>query len=63
MCSSLMFTKFLLQVSETNGADIICQVKNSAKLTGFNFNLHISRVQVNLPTLAEVDKEVLFLIL
>ncbi|CAO2822310.1 unnamed protein product [Amaranthus hypochondriacus] len=52
-------TSVWLEVSETNGTDIICQVKNSAKLTGFNFNLHISRVQVNLPTLTDVDKEII----
>lgn len=48
-----------LEVSETKGADIICQVKNSATLTGFNFNLHISRVQADLPTLTDIDKQII----
>lgn len=48
-----------LEVSETNGADIICVVKNSATLTGFNFNLHISRAQVDAPTLTDKDKQII----
>ncbi|KAL2895887.1 Pyruvate kinase 1 cytosolic [Bienertia sinuspersici] len=52
-------TSVWLEVSETNGEDIICQVKNSATLTGYYFNLHISRVQVNLPTLTDYDKQII----
>ncbi|KAH9620886.1 hypothetical protein KSS87_011243 [Heliosperma pusillum] len=52
-------TSVWLEVSETNGADIICQVKNNAKLTGFMFNLHVSRVQVDLPTLTDTDKQII----
>lgn len=52
-------TSIWLEVSEIDGADIICQVKNSATLTGFSFNCHISRVQVNLPTLTDTDKQII----
>ncbi|XP_021744522.1 pyruvate kinase 1, cytosolic-like [Chenopodium quinoa] len=48
-----------LEVSETKGADIICQIKNSATLTGLNFNLHISGVQADSSTLTDIDKQII----
>lgn len=43
---------------QTSGQVVICLVKNSATLSGFIFTMHISQVQINLPTLSDADKEV-----
>ncbi|KAF5191416.1 Pyruvate kinase 1, cytosolic [Thalictrum thalictroides] len=52
-------TSVWLEVVETTGSDVICLVKNSAILAGFIFTMHISQVHINLPTLSEVDKQVI----
>ncbi|PIA48156.1 hypothetical protein AQUCO_01400620v1 [Aquilegia coerulea] len=52
-------TSVWLEVVETTGSDVICLVKNSATLAGFIFTMHISQVHINLPTLTEVDKQVI----
>ncbi|KAJ0973113.1 hypothetical protein J5N97_021072 [Dioscorea zingiberensis] len=52
-------TSVWLEVVETNGQDIICLVKNSATLAGFIFTMHVSQLQINLPTLSSSDKQVI----
>ncbi|ONK57654.1 uncharacterized protein A4U43_C09F2710 [Asparagus officinalis] len=52
-------TSVWLEVLEKNGGDVICLVKNSAVLAGFIFTMHVSQVQINLPTLTDTDKEVI----
>ena len=49
-----------MQVKEIQDKDVICHVKNSATLAGPLFTAHASQVHIDLPTLTEVDKEVLF---
>ncbi|KAK6942193.1 Pyruvate kinase, C-terminal [Dillenia turbinata] len=48
-----------VQVVETKGADVICQVKNSATLSGPVLTLHVSRVRISLPTLTDTDKQII----
>ncbi|XP_078440898.1 pyruvate kinase 2, cytosolic-like isoform X2 [Wolffia australiana] len=50
-------TSVWLEVSETEGQDVLCLVKNSAKLSGFIFTLHVAQVHINLPTLTNMDKK------
>ncbi|KAL8142983.1 hypothetical protein V2J09_016015 [Rumex salicifolius] len=48
-----------LEVLETDGSDIVCQVKNNATLSGSVFNVHVSQARVNLPTLTDIDKKII----
>ncbi|KAF3775380.1 Pyruvate kinase 2 [Nymphaea thermarum] len=50
-------TSVWLEVLETNGADVVCLVKNSAALAGFIFTMQVSQVHINLPTLSDFDKQ------
>ncbi|XAR68431.1 Pyruvate kinase [Bertholletia excelsa] len=50
-------TSVWLEVLETSGPDIICLVKNTATLPGFIFNVHVSQVHIDLPTLTDFDKQ------
>ncbi|CAL0299362.1 unnamed protein product [Lupinus luteus] len=52
-------TSVWLEVSEVNGKDVVCIIKNSATLSGKLFTLHASQVHIDLPTLTEKDKEVI----
>ncbi|RVW36006.1 Pyruvate kinase 2, cytosolic [Vitis vinifera] len=52
-------TSVWLEVLETRGPDVICLVKNSATLAGSIFPMHMSQVRVKLPTLTEMDKQVI----
>ncbi|KAJ8449791.1 hypothetical protein Cgig2_001447 [Carnegiea gigantea] len=52
-------TSVWLEVMETKGSDIICRVKNSATLAGFIFNMHFSKVRINLPTVTDTDKQII----
>lgn len=52
-------TSVWLEVLETRGPDVICLVKNSATLAGSIFPIHMSQVRVKLPTLTEMDKQVI----
>ncbi|XP_031499359.1 pyruvate kinase 2, cytosolic-like isoform X1 [Nymphaea colorata] len=52
-------TSVWLEVLETNGADVVCLVKNSAALAGFIFTMQVSQVHINLPTLSDFDKQVI----
>ncbi|MQL83674.1 hypothetical protein Taro_016158 [Colocasia esculenta] len=52
-------TSVWLEVSETDGQDVICVVKNSATLAGFLFTIHVAQVHINLPTLSDMDKKVI----
>ncbi|CAN8288770.1 unnamed protein product [Cochlearia groenlandica] len=47
-----------LEVNEVKGDDVICVSRNDATLAGPLFTLHASQVQIDLPTLAEKDKEI-----
>ena len=49
----------LVQVLETSGPDIKCLVKNTATLVGFIFTMHVAQVHIDLPTLTDVDKQVM----
>lgn len=48
----------MVQVTETQGDDVVCAIKNTATLAGSLFTLHISQVHIDLPTLSEADKDV-----
>lgn len=47
-----------MQVSEVNGDDVVCLIKNSATLSGSLYTLHVSQIRIDLPTLTDKDKEV-----
>ncbi|KAG6690229.1 hypothetical protein I3842_10G004200 [Carya illinoinensis] len=52
-------TSVWLEVSEVNGEDVVCIIKNSATLSGSLFTLHASQICIELPTLSDQDKEVI----
>ncbi|CAM8931791.1 unnamed protein product [Rhodiola kirilowii] len=52
-------TSVWLEVSEVNGNDVVCLIKNSATLAGSLFTLHVSQVHIALPTLLDKDKEII----
>ncbi|KAL8159696.1 hypothetical protein V2J09_001233 [Rumex salicifolius] len=52
-------TSVWLEVSEINGDDVLCLVKNSATLSGSLFTLHVSQIRIDLPTLTDADKKVI----
>jgi len=47
-----------MQVSEVDGDDVACLVKNTATLSGPLFTVHISQIHIDLPSLTDKDKEV-----
>jgi pyruvate kinase len=47
-----------MQVTEVNGDDVVCLIKNSATLSGTLYTLHVSQIRIDLPTLTDKDKEV-----
>lgn len=47
-----------MQVTEVNGDDVVCLIKNSATLSGTLYTLHVSQIHIDLPTLTDKDKEV-----
>ncbi|THU46686.1 hypothetical protein C4D60_Mb09t07520 [Musa balbisiana] len=52
-------TSVWLEVLDTAGKDINCLVKNSARLAGSIFTMHVSQVAISLPTLTSSDKQVI----
>ncbi|XP_052875262.1 pyruvate kinase 1, cytosolic isoform X1 [Gossypium arboreum] len=52
-------TSVWLEVSEVQGNDVVCVIKNTATLTGALFTLHASQIRIELPTLSDKDKEVM----
>eukprot|EP00271_Cylindrocystis_brebissonii_P007788 TRINITY_DN214_c0_g2_i2.p1 TRINITY_DN214_c0_g2~~TRINITY_DN214_c0_g2_i2.p1 ORF type:complete len:530 (+),score=138.56 TRINITY_DN214_c0_g2_i2:147-1736(+) len=50
-------TSVWLDVTGTEGDDVLCHVKNAATLSGPLFTAHAASVHVGLPTLSEQDKE------
>ncbi|KAK0592651.1 hypothetical protein LWI29_022966 [Acer saccharum] len=52
-------TSVWLEVAELDGEDVVCLIKNSATLTGQLYTLHVSQIRIDLPTLADQDKEVI----
>lgn len=48
----------MMQVTEINGVDVVCLVRNSASLCGPLYTLHVSQIRIDLPTLTDKDKEV-----
>ncbi|EPS57680.1 pyruvate kinase, partial [Genlisea aurea] len=52
-------TSVWLEVNEVKGDDVICAVKNSTTLSGSLFTLHASQVKIDLPTLSDMDKQVM----
>ncbi|KAL5569523.1 hypothetical protein UlMin_026098 [Ulmus minor] len=52
-------TSVWLEVTEVNGEDVVCLIKNSATLAGSLYTLHVSQIRIDLPTLTEKDKEVI----
>lgn len=47
-----------MQVTEVDGDDVTCLIKNSATLSGSLYTLHVSQIRIDLPTLTDKDKEV-----
>lgn len=47
-----------IQVTEVDGEDVVCLIKNSASLAGQLYTLHVSQIRIDLPTLTDKDKEV-----
>ncbi|TQE08947.1 hypothetical protein C1H46_005330 [Malus baccata] len=52
-------TSVWLEVTEVNGEDVVCLIKNSATLSGSLYTLHVSQIRIDLPTLNDKDKEVI----
>ncbi|XP_068662756.1 pyruvate kinase 1, cytosolic-like [Aristolochia californica] len=52
-------TSVWLEVAEIKGDDVVCVIKNSSTLSGSLFTLHVSQIRIELPTLTEVDKQVI----
>ncbi|CAN6452300.1 unnamed protein product [Victoria cruziana] len=52
-------TSVWLEVSELQGEDVVCVIKNTATLSGSLFTLHASQIRIDLPTLTDSDKEVI----
>ncbi|KAM2004031.1 hypothetical protein ACFX15_027526 [Malus domestica] len=52
-------TSVWLEVTEVNGEDVVCLIKNSATLAGPLYTLHVSQIHIDLPTLTDKDKEVI----
>ncbi|KAH9550425.1 hypothetical protein CY35_10G071800 [Sphagnum magellanicum] len=52
-------TSVWLEVTETQGPDVICKVKNTATLTGSLFTAHASQVRIELPTLSASDLKIM----
>ncbi|XP_057979510.1 pyruvate kinase 1, cytosolic-like [Malania oleifera] len=52
-------TSIWLEVTEVNGEDVVCLIKNSATLSVSLYTLHVSQIRINLPTLTDQDKEVI----
>ncbi|KAK4392112.1 Pyruvate kinase, cytosolic [Sesamum angolense] len=44
---------------EVKGDDVVCIIKNSATLAGALFTLHASQIRIDLPTLSDMDKQVI----
>ncbi|KAL6125567.1 hypothetical protein ACLB2K_073623 [Fragaria x ananassa] len=52
-------TSVWLEVTEVSGEDVVCLIKNSATLAGSLYTLHVSQIRIDLPTLTNIDKEVI----
>lgn len=52
-------TSVWLEVTEIEGEDVVCLIKNSATLSGPLYTLHVSQIRIDLPTLTDKDKEVI----
>ncbi|PHU00136.1 hypothetical protein BC332_29923 [Capsicum chinense] len=52
-------TSVWLEVTEVNGEDVVCSIKNSATLAGPLYTLHVSQIRIDLPTLTDKDKKVI----
>ncbi|KAJ7974961.1 Pyruvate kinase family protein [Quillaja saponaria] len=50
-------TSVWLEVSEVDGEDVACLIKNSATLAGPLYTLHVSQIRIDLPTLTDKDME------
>ncbi|KAH9704265.1 Pyruvate kinase 1 [Citrus sinensis] len=49
----------LSKVTDVDGEDVVCQIKNSAILARQLYTLHVSQIRIDLPTLTDKDKEVI----
>ncbi|GAV74294.1 PK domain-containing protein/PK_C domain-containing protein [Cephalotus follicularis] len=52
-------TSVWLEVTEVDGEDVVCLIKNSSTLAGSLYTLHVSQIRIDLPTLTDKDKEVI----
>ncbi|KAG2669352.1 hypothetical protein I3843_14G029900 [Carya illinoinensis] len=52
-------TSVWLEVTDVNGDDVVCLIKNSSTLSGSLYTLHVSQIRIDLPTLTDKDKEVI----
>ncbi|PQM36553.1 pyruvate kinase 1 cytosolic-like [Prunus yedoensis var. nudiflora] len=52
-------TSVWLEVTEVNGEEVVCLIKNSATLSGPLYTLHVPQIRIDLPTLTDKDKEVI----
>lgn len=52
-------TSVWLEVLETDGLDVVCQVKNNGTLSGSVLNMHVSQARIKLPTLTDIDKQII----
>ncbi|KAK6929113.1 Pyruvate kinase, C-terminal [Dillenia turbinata] len=48
-----------LEVTQIDGEDVVCLIKNSATLPGSLYTLHVSQIRIQQPTLTEGDKKVI----
>ncbi|GAB2276848.1 hypothetical protein Dimus_011560 [Dionaea muscipula] len=59
LCTGSETTSVWLEVTEINGEDVVCLIKNSATLSGSLYTLHVSQSRIDMPTLTEEDKKVI----
>ncbi|KAL9249731.1 Pyruvate kinase 1, cytosolic-like protein [Drosera capensis] len=52
-------TSVWLEVTDINGEEVVCLIKNSATLGGSLYTLHVSQNRIDLPTLTDEDKKVI----
>ncbi|KAK6933489.1 Pyruvate kinase, C-terminal [Dillenia turbinata] len=52
-------TSVWLEVTQLDGEDVVCLIKNSATLPGSLYTLHVSQIRIEQPTLTEDDKKVI----
>ncbi|KAL2324911.1 hypothetical protein Fmac_023969 [Flemingia macrophylla] len=59
LCTGSETASVWAEVSQVDGDDVTCLVKNTATLSGSLFTVHVSQTHIDLPSLTDKDKEVI----